>query len=104
MNTIEYLARKCARQLDINKNGILFPHSVQDAQNRIHIYARKIFDVRLPPERLLTRNAPDFHDRNIGDWRGRENKAARTMQTIFDRAYEIAKSRAEKRQQKRCGY
>ena len=90
MNSIERAARKFATQFDFNEVGHLAEGSEQATRNAIFEHVCNAYAYRLPPERLLSETNEQFDDCHVGDWEGRENMAARTMQTIFDRAYEIA--------------
>ena len=92
MNSIERAARKFATQFDFDEAGHLADGCEQETTNAIFDHVCGKFAYRLPPERLLNSTNEQFDDCHVGDWAGRENRAARTMQTIFDRAYEIAES------------
>ena len=96
MNSIERAARKFATQFDFDETGFPIDGTEKETQNAIFEYACNAYAYKLPPERLLGASNEQFDDCHVGDWAGRENKAARTMQTIFDLALTIAKSRETK--------
>lgn len=88
MNKIERLANKFAARVEFDDDG--FIQNAQEVQNAIFEAACSEFSDRLPPENLIGSGNDDFNESDIGDWSGRENKAGRTMQTIYERSIEIA--------------
>ena len=93
MNAIETAARKFAPQFDIDEEGFVDMESERKTMNNIFDYVCETFYRRLPPERLLSKHCQRFSEGAMGSWNGRDNKSERTMQTIFDRAFDIAKAR-----------
>lgn len=93
MNIIEIAARKFAGQFDIDAKGFSDLEAEHETKNKILEYVWATFSHRLPVEHLLAKRCEHFTSDTIGEWHGQEYKAARTMQTIFDRALVIAKSR-----------
>ena len=93
MNIIEIAARKFAGKFDIDADGFSDLEAEQETKNRIFEYVCGTCSHGLPPEYLLVKRCEHYTSDTIGEWYGREDKAARTMQTIFDRAFTLAKSR-----------
>lgn len=90
MNKIEKLANKFSSYIEFDDDG--FIKNAREVQNLIFEDACSEFADRLPAENLLGSDNSDFDESDIGEWGGRENKAGRTMQTIYDLAIEIAES------------
>ena len=93
MNIIEIAARKFAGQFAIDADGFSVLDAERKAKNQILEYVWATFNRRLPAEHLLVKRCEHYTSDTVGEWHGQEYKAARTMQTIFDRALALAKAR-----------
>jgi len=89
MNKMEQIAIEASDMCMYDDYGYLENH--HELKNLIYERVCEEFaDSRLPPDNLLERHNIDFEEDSIGEWGDRLNKAARTMQTIYNRALDIA--------------
>lgn len=90
MSKIEKIASRISHRIKISDKSI---ENAQEVKNAVFNEVCSEFTFRLPGESLLVESNDDFNDDDAGEWGGQENKAARTMQTIYNMAMEIAKNK-----------
>jgi len=88
MNKIEQLAIEASDICMYDEDGYL--ENPGEVQNIVYERVCEVFADRLPPDNLLERHSTDFEEDAIGEWGDRLNRAARTMQTIYNRSLDIA--------------
>lgn len=91
MSKIKKLATSAAGIFTFDGDGFL--ENAQEVQNWIFDQVCSEYADRLPPGKLLGKSNEDFNECDIGEWGIRRlNRAARTMQTIYDMAIDIAQT------------
>jgi len=88
MNKIEQLAIEASDICMYDEDGYL--ENPGEVQNIVYERVCEEFADRLPPDSMLVSDSGDFPEDSIGEWGDRLDRAARTMQTIYNRALDIA--------------
>lgn len=95
MNRVDKRAYRFSSRIEFDDAGYI--QNAQEIRNSIFENVCEEFSDSLPSDNLIGSSNDDFNESNIGEWGGRENKAARTMQTIYNLAYQLAQIQSLRR-------